>query len=222
MVDSPGAPVHYRGMAKRKPRAKKKPAKKEPRPFIGVATTTQIAFVLERKLFLERMNVLAENGAGVLCETLPDEGTLMPVAFRLSTAKELVRARARVLGHFPTTPAGLALRDQIGERAFVSSMGAAIGDSATAIFRMGDLEAAKPKKPAAPPAPAQVGGFAVEFVEVDEPSREAIRHHVEFSRRLSDKMAARGDHLVSTTEDERDTMAALFDEGDLSKKAMDW
>jgi len=201
---------------------KRAPAKKKPRPFIGVATTTQIAFVHDGKLFLERMNVLAENGAGVLCEVLPAKNSAVTVAFRLSTAKSVVRARARVIGHFPSTPAGLALRDQIGEPAFVSSMGAAIGDSATAIFRMGDLEKAKPKKAPVTTPPTKAAGFSLQFVEIDDDSRGAIRHHVEFSRRLSDKMAARGEQLVSITEDERDTMAALFDEGDLSKKAMDW
>lgn len=218
MLDSARPAVHYRGMAKNMP-----PAKKKPRPFIGVATTTQIAFVHDGELHLERMNVLAEDGAGVLCDALPGVKSVVQVAFRLSTAKGAVRGRARVVGHTPTTPAGLALRSEIGERAFVSSMGAAIGDSATAIFRLGDLEAAKPKKPAAPAAAtATATGFALEFVELDAASREAIRHHVAFSRRLTDKMAARGDRLVSTTEDERDTMVALFDEGDLSKKAMDW
>jgi hypothetical protein len=210
-------------MAKKTRPPEKKRVQQKPRPFIGVATTTQIAFVHDGELYLERMNVLAEDGAGVLCDTLPPVDAVVQVAFRLSTAKSVVRARARVVGHFPTTPAGIVVRDKIGEPAFVSSMGAAIGDSATAIFRMGDLEASrKPKKPSPAAAPSAAPGFALAFVELDEACSGAVRHHVAFSRRLTNKMAARGDQLVSTTEEERDTMAAMFDEGDLSKKAMDW
>lgn len=194
-------------------------ARTQPRPFIGVATTTQVAFVHHGELYLERMNVLAEDGAGVLSETLPAEETVLPVAFRLSTAEVAVRARARVAGHVPTSPAGLALRERAGEPTSVSSIGAVIGDSATAIFRVGDLEAARVQ---VAPASGPATGFALAFIDLSPEQRAAICRHVELSRRLSDKLAARGDRLVSTTEDERATMAALFDEGDLSKKAMDW
>lgn len=194
------------------------------RPFVGVGTTTAVAFVSAKKLYLERMNVLASDGAGILCAELPEVGEIMPIAFRLSTARELVRCKAEVLEHVPTTPAGLKLRARIGDAAFKSSVGAAIGDSATAIFRVADLEKASAgrRKPPERSATATAAGFAVRFVEMDEASRAVVVRHVETSRRLGEHLAARGDHMIATTEDEGEQIGALFEEGDLSKRAMDW
>jgi hypothetical protein len=194
------------------------------KPFVGVGTTTAVAFVSAKKLYLERMNVLAVDGAGILCAELPEVGKIMPIAFRLSTARALVRCKAEVLEHIPTTPAGLEVRAKIGDAAFKSSVGAAIGDSATAIFRVADLEKAGAARhqPTGRSATATAAGFAVRFVEMEEASKAIVERHVATSRRLGEHLAARGDHLVATTDDEGEQIGALFDDGDLSKRAMDW
>jgi len=195
------------------------------RPLIGVATTTPLAFFYEGKLYLERMSVLADDGAGVLSTTTPPIGTHLQVAFRLSTAAETVRCRAEVLAALPTTPNGVLLKAKVGERAFKAAMGSTIGDSATMIFRTEDLEKLKPKhQPPADLAPvAKREGFCIRFLDLDATGKALVHHHLETSRRLGEQLAARGGQRVSVGSDERATMSAMFDDdADLSKKAESW
>ena len=195
------------------------------KPLIGVATTTPVAFFLEGKIFLERMNVLAEDGAGVLSDVAPPVGTHLQVVFRLSTAREAVRCRAEVLAEVATTPNGVLLRAKLGERAFKAAMGSTIGDSATMIFRTEDLEKMRPKKAEAadPAVLLHRAGFCVRFLDLDAHGKELVHNHVETSRRLGEQLAAHGGKLVDLSNDERATMSAMFDDdADLSKKAKDW
>lgn len=201
---------------------------KPPKPFIGVPTSTQVAFLSQGTLFLERMSVLAEDGCGIFCPVLPRVGDTLQLVFRLSTSPASVRCLARVEGDVPTTPAGLTLKREGGDKALQSAMsGAAPGDSVTMMFRMSDLE--KPaKKPAAPStapgAPVQkLAGFSVRFLDLDADGKAAVTKHVNLSRQLSESLSTRGsDKLVSLGEDDRKTLAGAFDVDNLSKKAMDW
>jgi hypothetical protein len=192
-------------------------------PYLGVSTTTLVAFVHAGELYLERMCILAEDGAGIVCATLPPVGAELPLCFRLSTARTAVRCRGKVLAPVATTPAGVALREREGDRAFRAAVGAAIGDSATAVFRMADLEGKRAKRrPRGAAGATAVVGFSVRFVTWQEGGQEAVRRHIAFSQRLREQLAARGEGLVSTSEDERPTLASYFDEGDLSGRAKDW
>lgn len=210
--------------------AAQKPAKSQ-KPFIGVPTTTPVAFLHAGTLYLERMSVLGDDGAGILCTTLPFTGETLQLVFRLSTSAASIRCKARVEGDLPTTPAGLALKREGGDKALQSAMsGAATGDSVTMMFRMSDLEG--PRKPSAPPtsstgtptaAPQKMTGFSVRFLDLDDAAKAAVQKHVALSRQLSESLSTRGgDRLVSLAEDDRKTLAGAFDVDNLSKKAMDW
>ncbi len=199
-------------------------------PHLGVGTSTPIAFVAGGVLYLERMNVLAEDGAGVMCDVLPKIGEVVPVVFNLSTRREAVRCKGEVLGEVATTPGGLALHQRLGAKAFAKVAMAGMGDSATVMFRLSDLEAQrKPKAPEDPKAKAVEGkplepprGFCIRFVELGAGGLEAVRHHISTSRRMSEQLAMRGEKVVEIGENERRTMEQLLDERDISKKAMDW
>jgi len=198
--------------------------KPAPRERIGVATTTPVAFVAQGKLCLERMNVLAADGAGILAQDLPALGSRLELVFRLSTAREAVRCQAEVMSHLPTTPAGLALRTRRGESAFKAAMGATLDESATMLFRMGDLAQAARRRELTPKAVtgAALSGFCVRFVGLDQAARERLSHHLEVARELGQKLMSRGDRLLAIGTDEQATMAAMFDDGDLAAKAKDW
>ncbi len=188
---------------------------------IGVATTTVVAFTHAGKLFLERMNIIAEDGAGVLCAEPPPVGAELQLVFRLSTARQAIRAEGRVEALVATTPAGVELHRRLGDREFKAAIGAAIGDSATAIFRASDLEGSRARRPSRPP-PAAAQGFSVRFTSLDPAGVKAVRRHVGFSLQLRQQLAARGEQLVETAPDERPTLASYFDEGNLSERAKDW
>ena len=193
--------------------------------LIGVATTTPLAFFWDGKVFLERMSVLAEDGAGVLCELLPPVGTHLQIVFRLSTASQAIRCRAEVLALVPTTPNGVLLRDKVGERAFKAAMGSTVGDSATMIFRTEDMEKLRPKPRDATDGPHTVSqfGFCIRFLDLDAHGKALVKSHLEISRRLGEQLAAHGGKMVNLGQDERSTMSAMFDDdADLSKKAQDW
>jgi hypothetical protein len=195
------------------------------KPLIGVATTTPLAFFLEGKLYLERMNVLAQDGAGVLSEVVPPIGTHLQIVFRLSTTSDAVRCRGEVLAGVPTTPNGVLLRSKVGERAFKAAMGSTIGDSATMIFRTEDLEKLRPKKTAATQTrqPARQSGFCIRFLDLDAHGAGLVAEHLQISRRLSEQLALHGGKLEGIARNEQATMSAMFDDdGDLSKKARDW
>ncbi len=183
-----------------------------------------MAFCADGVLYLERMSVLAADGAGILCDTPLPKGAVVPLAFRLSTAKQAVRCRGEVLGSVATSPAGLKLHDRLGAQAFAKVATAGLGDSATVMFRLSDLEeqAREQRKPAALPLQPP-SGFCVRFVDLDEVGQQAVTHHLQVSRRLSEQLAVRGGRLVEIGENERRTIARLFEEDeDLSKKALDW
>lgn len=190
------------------------------RPFIGVATTTQIALATDAGLVLEPMNVLSEEGCGVPSDAPVTVGKTVSVALRLSTAKQTIRCSAKILGDVATTPAGLALRDKLGHAAFHDAM--SLGSSATAIVSRADLEkmraaAAQPKaeKPfQSKPAPE---GFCLRFVDLKAEDLALIQHHIRASRELEAK-AAIGNAQASM--DRRIGLA--FDDPKLSEKANDW
>jgi hypothetical protein len=187
----------------------------------GVATSTLVAFEHGGKLHLERMSLLAEDGAGVLCEMLPPVGTTFAIAFRLSTAPASITGRAEVIGHVPTTPAGLALQKKLGDKALPSILAAASDDSATTIFRMSDLPRPQTRKSAAPPptGPEQSRGFALRFVALEGDGKQRVEHHVRTSRQLSERLEAQGSRGEAA---ERPRIAETFHEGDLAKRALDW
>ena len=196
-------------------------------PRIGVATSTPVAFVIGGELYMERMSVLAEDGAGILCPIAPKLGEIIPVVFRLSTRRDVVRCRGEIVGDVATTPAGMQLHARLGKKAFAKVAMAGMGDSATVMFRLADLEqrdkrapdpkAAEPPKSAEPPP-----GFSLRFVGLDDAGQEAVRHHVQMSRKMSEQLAMRGEAVVEIGENERRTMQQLLDEPDISKKALDW
>ena len=198
-----------------------------PRASIGVPTTSVVAFVSTGVLYLERMSVISEDGAGVLCDALPVEGEELPLCFRLSTHKGTLRARGRVMGHKPTTPAGLSLAQREGDAALHAVTGT-MGDSATMMFRLSDLEkqqgAPKPSGHAAHKARAteRAAGFCVRFVDLAPDVAAALARHLRISRRLGDQLSSAGGRVVELSEDDRPGLANLFDEGNLSKRAMDW
>lgn len=193
-------------------------------PAVGVPTTTPIAFLWEGALYLERMNILAFDGAGILCDEIPPIGTVLPVVFRLSTAKAVTRCKAEVLGTLPTTPAGLTLRQKHGDKALPAITGAGVSDSATAIFRLSDLKPAPAPPPGQSAGPeeghiVQATGFCLHFLELSAEGKAAIKHHLTTSKQLADRLAAQG--MRSITE-ERLAIADTFTEGDLSRRALDW
>ena len=199
------------------------------KPFIGVATTTPIAFMSSGVLSLERMAVLSEEGCGVFCVELPLQGSTLQVVFRLSTGAHSVRCDARVEALFPTTPGGLELRARLGEREFNAVISSNPGDSATMMFRMADLESAhqqkKPQKPVQAPRPSGPGrapGFCLRFVNLDEKGKAAVARHVKISRQTGELLSRRGEGMVQLGEDDRKTLASAFDVDNLSKKALDW
>jgi hypothetical protein len=190
------------------------------RPFIGVATTTPIAIATEAALVLEPMNVLAEDGCGVPSDAVVMIGKTVSVAMRLSTAKRTIRCTAKVLGDVATTPAGLSLRDKLGQAALSEAM--SFGGSATAIVSRADLEkmraaAAQPKaeKPFhSKPAPA---GFCLRFVDLKPDDLALVQHHIRASRELEAKAA------IGNAQASMDRKIGLaFDDPKLSQKASDW
>lgn len=195
---------------------------------VGIATTTPIAFVHDGALYLERMSVLSLAGAGVLAETLPSVGMKLEVAFRLSTAAHTCRVSAEVVGHLPTTPQGMALAQKAPDRVLRDVIGKNIGDSATVIFRMGDVERAHAQQSPQPranagatPSAAPVG-FCLRFVAMNPETRKAVSHHIEVSVGLSEQLAVRNGRAEPLVRDEKATLTAMFDDGDLSRKASDW
>jgi hypothetical protein len=209
-------------------------------PFFGVATTTPVAFVAQGTLHLERINMLADDGAGILTSVKVSVGEVLPVAFRLSTSKEAIRCRAEVLADIATTPSGLRLRDKVGTQTFVSIATAQLGDSATVMFRLSDLqeqaEAERRAKEAAAASPTGAGGavaavdaaaalcgISIKFLDLDAVSRQAVERHLRLSRHMSEMLALRGGKMVELGENERKTMSRLLDEeGNLSARALDW
>lgn len=195
------------------------------KPFVGVATTTPIAFVSAGTLYLERMSMLAADGAGILSEHVPAVGEVIPVVFTLSTSKQAIRCQARVAGEVPTTPTGLTLRREIGDGAFFAAVASTGGDSATMMFRLSDFEK-RPPRPAAPPPgnrPGQAArGFCVRFVDLSDDGRAAVEKHLRISRQLGDQLARRGDRMVALVEDDRARLSEEKEGDDLSKRALDW
>jgi hypothetical protein len=192
-------------------------------PALGVVTTTPVAFLLRGELHLERMNMISEEGAGVLCPFVPEVGDELSIAFRLSTSEVTLRCHAQVVGGAPTTPAGITLRREKGEAQYKAVMSEASRESATSIVRIADLQPS-PKTKAQTPGEnaAKQSGFALRFVDLSAAGRQQVARHIRISRRISDQMAAHGGALVELEEDERPTLSSFFDEGDLSRKALDW
>ncbi|MEW5855114.1 MAG: hypothetical protein AB2A00_40435 [Myxococcota bacterium] len=198
-----------------------------PRPFLGVSTTTPLAFQSAGLLHMERMSILSAEGAGILSEHVPPTGEVIPVVFTLSTSRESIRCQARVEGDVPTTPAGLSLRREVGEKAFHAAVGATLGDSATMMFRLSDYEK-KPEPKPAPSSPARAGapqqarGFCIRFLDLTPEARAAVEKHLRISRQLGEQLARRGDRMVSLSEDDRALLSEDRGGDDLSKRAMDW
>ncbi len=192
---------------------------------VGVPTTTTLAFRFNETLYLERMSVLSAEGAGVLSEMIPPKGTEITVIFRLSTAESATRCRAVVRGNIPTTPGGLRLRAKAGDKVLPAITGAGISDSATAIFRMGDLEPSSApsvgvgRSHSRPESGRAAVGFSIEFLDLDPTGRGAVDHHIETSQFLADRLAAQGGRSVK---DDRLAVSETFHAGDLSKRALDW
>lgn len=196
-----------------------------PRPNVGVATMTPIAFTANGTLYLERMNLLSEEGAGILCQDLPAVGEILPVIFRLSTAPTPVRCKAEVLASIPTTPSGLSLRTTHGEQAMLAAIGAAsAGDSATMMFRMSDLKPllSRPPPPPARSTPSALHGFCIRFLDMTKEDKDAVARHVKTSRHLSETLNKRGEQMIAVIDDERATLASAFEDGNLAQRAKDW
>ncbi|MBI5494330.1 MAG: hypothetical protein HY904_04835 [Deltaproteobacteria bacterium] len=194
--------------------------------FVGVPTTTPVAFQSAGLLYLERMNILSEEGCGILCDSVPIIGEIIPLVFRLSTQKRTLRCRARVEAAIPTTPAGVKLAAELGEKGLHAATASTMGDSATMMFRMEDLqraavEAQKPVQKSTRPV-GKATGFAVSFVDLDKDARDLVAAHIRISRRLSDQVARQGGASSSLAEDDRSTLKSMFDEDGLSDRARDW
>lgn len=196
-------------------------------PAKGVATTTPVAFMAAGMLYLERMNILAEDGCGILCDTLPLIGEEIPLCFKLSTSQSSIRCKARVMALVPTTPAGVKAFEEGGEKGLHAVTGGVTGDSVTMMFRLADLKEAAAKSAApSPPAPnrpaGKAVGFCVRFVDLSGPSKAAVARHLKISRRLSDQLSTRGSSVVSLSEDDRKTMTRIMEDESLSDRARDW
>jgi hypothetical protein len=189
---------------------------------------TPVAYVAGGTLYLERMNLLSEEGVGILCPgDLPVVGQVVDMAFRLSTAKRPVRCKGLVVGDVPMTPGGLGLKQAMGEKAFLAALGAAShGDSATMMFRLSDVQAALAETPAAEAReqtpPEGPHGFSVRFQDLSAEDKAAVARHVATSRKLSQSYTVKGGRVVPVTEDDGRAMGAAFQEGDLSQWAKDW
>jgi hypothetical protein len=199
------------------------------RPFIGVATTTPIACLIDDQLLLEPMNVLSEEGCGVPTAEPAPIGKIIAVAFRLSSSKRTILCKAVVLGEWATTPAGLELRAARGDDAFASAM--SMGSSATSIVRRGDLEkmhhnaAQKPKLEGSAvdktypvtKGKGAPGGLCLRFVDLGPEDLSLVRDHIRSSREIEAKLA------IGAASDSSDRKLGLFfDDPKLSDKANDW
>lgn len=205
-------------------------ARRPPALNKGVPTTTAVAFLFAGELHLERMNAIAFDGAGILAPIKPEIGAVFPVVFRLSTAEQAIRCTVKVLRHIPTTPAavhaGASERGDTLLGAIATSGG--VSDSATAIFRMSDVDRMaliKKSKPGvwerATPVTAPEG-FCVQFVELSSVSgnaRTIIEDHIRTSTALADRLAAQQGQLMAL---DRSGVADMFDAGDLSQRALEW
>lgn len=211
--DFSGARAYPWGMA---------PPTRAPKPFIGVPTTTPVAFLHSGKVHLERMAVLGEDGAGILAPVALPVGETLEVVFRLSSSSVSVRAAAVVEGDVPTTPAGLQLRAKLGDQALKAALGGTPGDSATMMFKLSDLDVVQ-KQSKAQAYAGKATGFCIRFTGLDDAGKAAVAHHIKTSRALGDQMGAQGGSAVALAEDDRKTLAvSAFDSGDISKRAMDW
>lgn len=198
-----------------------------PPKHLGVPTTTPVAFTSAGVLYLERMNLLAEDGCGILCDTLPLEGEDIPLCFKLSTHPTALRCKARVLATVPTTPAGIKAFKEHGDQGMHAVTGGVTGDSVTMMFRLADIKPDTPRHTG--PHQANVArqvtkavGFCVSFLDLAGPNKAAVARHLKISRRLSDQMATRGGNVVSLTDDDRKTMTRIMEDESLSDRAKDW
>jgi len=190
---------------------------------VGVPTTTPLAFLSAGVLYLERMNILAADGCGVLCEALPLVGEEIPLVFKLSTHKEALRCKGRVEGTIPTTPSGLQLAQTLGEKGLHAATSSSMGDSATMMFRLSELkEMGKAASAPTPSRPVKAVGFCVRFLDLSTAAQAAVTRHINVSRKLGDQFATRGGGMVSLNEDDRNTLATMFSDGELSNRAKDW
>ncbi len=196
---------------------------------LGVSTTTPVSFYFEENVYLEQMLILAENGAGVRSEMQPPVGSVLPVAFRLSTAEEMIRCKAEVLAPVPTSPRALELREHMSEAAFKTLLSNKMGESATAIIKTSDLKKMKEaheqkKKQKAKEARAYKlpQGFCLRFVDLSPAGLRLIKRHIKISDKLREDLVARDSGTAPSLKDEGQLMGQPFDAGDLSKRAMDW
>jgi hypothetical protein len=199
------------------------------RAFIGVATTTPIACLIDGALLLEPMNVISEEGCGVPTTTPASIGKTVAIAFRLSSSKRTIHCKAKVEGELATTPAGLALRDTHGDDAFAAAM--SLGSSATSIVRREDLERMAKAKQAAqqkdqsavdktfptavskrPPA-----GLCLRFVDLSSDDAAHVKEHIRASREIEARLAIAGAQESSDRK-----MGLFFDDPKLSDKANEW
>ena len=164
---------------------------------------------------MERMSLLSVQGAGVLSRVLPDTGSCLPVAFRLSTHPKMFRCTTEVLAHLPTTPEGVALKKRLGKGADRVISLAAMKQSATSIFRMEDVQRNEEPSTVA----EAIHGFSIRFVDLDAEDQKLLQNHVMHAIRLQKKLDAKAGDSVT---DARLSMTEMFHEGDLSKRALDW
>jgi hypothetical protein len=205
------------------------------RPFIGVATTTQVACLIDKTLLLEPMNVLADDGCGVPTTTPAPIGKTLAIAFRLSSSKRTIYCQAEVIGDVATTPGGLALKSAHGEDAFHDAM--SMKDSATSIVRREDIEKMRRQAKAAgakastartaasavdttfPTAPSKgpPSGFCLRFRDLTPDNLQLVRAHIQQSREIEARLA------IGSVEESSDRKQGLFfDDPKLSDKANDW
>lgn len=194
--------------------------------LVGVPTTTPIAFQSAGLLYLERMNILAEDGCGILCDTVPLPGEVLPVVFRLSTQKVAIRCRVSVEGSIPTTPGGLKLAQSLGEKGLHAATSSSIGDSATMMFRLDDIKPEPKLRPRTPGDGAPVHkapGFCARFVDLGKDGCEAVARHLRISQRLADQLSTHaGGGAVTVTDKDRSALTQMFAEEGLSERAKDW
>ncbi len=184
------------------------------RPFIGVATTTQIALVIGGEPWLEPMNILADDGCGVPTTAPASIGAKIAIAFRLSSSKRTIRCKAEVVAETATTPAGMKLRQTHGDEALDDAM--SLGDSATSIVRLDAV--AKVKAKAKPQAKSTKStGLCLRFLDLSPPDLALVRAHIAHSREIETRLAIGNE---STSADRKIGLA--FDDPKLSDKANDW
>ena len=181
--------------------------------FIGVPTTTDIAFSHAELVHLERMSIVSNDGCGVLTDAVIPLGATFPIVFRLSSAVATVHCKARVLAHTATTPAGLIVLQKLGQQAFDAAMD--VGESATRVVRLDQL----PKQaPLSTPSGAAKNGLCLQFSDLDTLSKAVLDAHLQMSQKKLAAEPAAGAKWRNHAD-----IATLFDEdSNLSDRAKDW